>query len=358
MRWRCKACLADFSVTSGTLFASHKLSLRSYLLAIAAFCNEVKGKSMLALSRELDVQYKTAFVLAHKLREAMAASMKGARIGGPGCTAEIDGAYFDGHVRPHNLAAERVDRRLTENRSSQRRVVVVMRERGGRTLAVFPAEADALPAIRQRVARDTIVHADESPAWSPLHASFAMQRINHQQGYSIEDACTNQAESFFSRLLRGELGITTILPGGISLAMRRRLLGARILHHSDQGSQYTSEQFQKLMADNGVACSMSRSGNVWDNAAMESFFSSLKTERTARKVYRTRNQARADVFDYIERFYNSQRRHSTIGYVSPCKSHTVPAYDDGCEQQRRARIALGDVPRSIDWATLPLLPLG
>jgi transposase-like protein len=207
MRWRCKAYLADFSVTSGTLFASHKLSLRSYLLAIAAFCNEVKGKSMLALSRELDVQYKTAFVLAHKLREAMAASMKGARIGGPGCTAEIDGAYFCGHVRPHNLAAERVDRRLTENRSSQRRVVVVMRERGGRTLAaVFPAEADALPAIRQRVARDTIVHADESPAWSPLHASFAMQRINHQQGYSIEGARTNQAESFFSRLRRGELG--------------------------------------------------------------------------------------------------------------------------------------------------------
>ena len=90
-----------------------------------------------------------------------------------------------------------------------------------------------------------------------------------------------------------------------------------LLHHSDQGSQYTSEQFQKLLADHGVTCSMSRSGNVWDNAAMESFFSSLKTERTARKVYRTRNQARADVFDYIERFYNLRRRHSTIGYLSP-----------------------------------------
>ena len=71
------------------------------------------------------------------------------------------------------------------------------------------------------------------------------------------------------------------------------------------------------MADNGVVCSMSRSGNVWDNAAMESFFSSLKTERTARKTYRTRNEARADVFDYIERFYNSKRRQSRIGYMSP-----------------------------------------
>ena len=80
------------------------------------------------------------------------------------------------------------------------------------------------------------------------------------------------------------------------------------LHHSDRGSQYTSEQFQRLLADSGVVCSMSRSGNVWDNAAMESFFSSLKTERTGNKTYRTRDQAKADVFDYIERFYNSKRR--------------------------------------------------
>ena len=84
-----------------------------------------------------------------------------------------------------------------------------------------------------------------------------------------------------------------------------------------ESAQYTSDQFQRLMADNGVTCSMSRSGNVWDNAAMESFFSSLKTERTARKTYRTRDDARADVFDYIERFYNARRRHSTIGYLSP-----------------------------------------
>ena len=76
-------------------------------------------------------------------------------------------------------------------------------------------------------------------------------------------------------------------------------------------------QFQKLLADHGVTCSMSRSGNVCDNAAIQSFFSSLKAERTARKVYRTRDQARADVFDYIEPFYNPRPRHSTIGYLSP-----------------------------------------
>ena len=90
-----------------------------------------------------------------------------------------------------------------------------------------------------------------------------------------------------------------------------------VLRRPVEPAQYTSEQFQRLMADHGVVCSMSRSGNVWDNAAMESFFSSLKTERTARKMYRTRDDAKADVFDYIERFYNPKRRHSTIGYLSP-----------------------------------------
>jgi transposase-like protein len=206
-RWRCKACGSDFSITSGTLFAWHKLPLRTYLLAVAAFCNEVKGKSMLALSRDLDVQYKTAFVLAHKLREAMASSMKALRLGGEGRVAEIDGGYFGGHVRPTNLAMDRIDRRLAQNRSDKRQVVVAMRERGGRTWAqAFPAEADAAAAIRRRIAKGTTVHADESPAWNPLHAASAMRRINHQDGYSIDGACTNGAESYFSRLRRGEVG--------------------------------------------------------------------------------------------------------------------------------------------------------
>jgi putative transposase len=108
-----------------------------------------------------------------------------------------------------------------------------------------------------------------------------------------------------------------LVTDALVMAIWRRGKPDALLHHSDQGSQYTSEQFQRLMADNGVTCSMSRSGNVWDNAAMESFFSSLKTERTARKTYRTRDQAKADVFDYIERFYNAKRRHSTLGYLSP-----------------------------------------
>lgn len=108
-----------------------------------------------------------------------------------------------------------------------------------------------------------------------------------------------------------------LVTDALIMAIWRRGKPDALLHHSDQGSQYTSEQFQRLMADNGVTCSMSRSGNVWDNAAMESFFSSLKTERIGKKLYRTRSQAKADVFDYIECFYNPTRRHSTLGYLSP-----------------------------------------
>src|SRR5260370_33426030 len=101
------------------------------------------------------------------------------------------------------------------------------------------------------------------------------------------------------------------------MATWRRGKPDALLHHFDRGSQYTSEQFQKLMSDHGVGCSMSSSGNVWDNVGMEGFFSSLKTERTARKTYRTRDEANANAFDYIECFYNPKRRDSTIGQLSP-----------------------------------------
>ncbi len=107
------------------------------------------------------------------------------------------------------------------------------------------------------------------------------------------------------------------VPGRRWLAVWRRRKRVALLHHSDQGSQYTSAHFQQLLREQGITCSMSRAGEVWDNAAMESFFSSMKTERIARRLYRWRAQARADVFDYIERFYNPTRRHSTLGYVSP-----------------------------------------
>jgi transposase-like protein len=206
-RFRCRACRKDFSITSGTLFASHKLPLRGYLAAIAIFCNEVKGKSALALSRDLGVSYKCAFVLQHKFREAMAAELRGRTIGGEGKVAEIDAGYFGGYVKPANLRADRKDRRFGFNQSGKRKAVVVIRERGGNTLpAVFRTEGAALSFIKARIAKGTVVNADESPNWNELHSRFEMKRINHEEAYSLDGACTNWAEEFFSRMRRAEIG--------------------------------------------------------------------------------------------------------------------------------------------------------
>lgn len=206
-RFRCRACQKDFSITSGTLFASHKLPLRMYLAAIAIFCNEVKGKSMLAMSRDLGLSYKAAFVLCHKMREAMAVEMKGRMLGGEDTVAEVDGAYFGGYSKPANLLENRRDRRLAENQTGKRQVVVIIRERGGASLpAVFRSEAAATNFIRSHVKAGTVVNADEASSWDSLHAKFEMKRINHGEAYSLDGACTNWAEEYFSRLRRAEMG--------------------------------------------------------------------------------------------------------------------------------------------------------
>ena len=207
LRFRCKACRKDFSLTSGTLFAFHKLPLQTYLAAVVIFCNEVKGKSALALSRDLGVQYKTAFVLSHKLREAMSIEVRGYKLGGVGKTVEVDGAYFGGYVKPANHKENRRDRRLVRNQNGKRQVVVVVRERDGLVLpAAFPSEAAALSYIRTHVAAGTEVHADDASGWNALHGHYVVKRINHQVAYSMDGACTNGAESFFSRLRRAENG--------------------------------------------------------------------------------------------------------------------------------------------------------
>src|ERR1700686_1806096 len=207
LRFRCKGCKKDFSITSGTLFAFHKLPLRGYLAAIAIFCNEVKGKSALAISRDLGFSYKAAFVLLHKLREAMAEEMKGRKLGGDGIVAEVDGGYFGGYVKPANLKENRRDRRLARNQTGKRKAVVIIRERNGRSLpAVFRTEGQALSFIRARIAKGTIINADEGSSWDALHATCEMKRVNHEEAYSLDGACTNWAEEFFSRMRRAEAG--------------------------------------------------------------------------------------------------------------------------------------------------------
>jgi transposase-like protein len=204
--WKCKGCAHQFSVTAGTIFADRKRPIRDYLLAIAIFTNGAKGHSALQLSRDLDCQYKTAFVLAHKLREVIEAEQRKTEFAGG--EYAIDGAYFGGHVKPQNEAAKRVDRRTAEEQTGKRQVVVVMREHKGRTLPfVYRKEADGVPMIRERIPFGSIVHADEARGWDSLHAFYDMRRINHSVAFSKDGACTNQAESYFARLRRAEMGV-------------------------------------------------------------------------------------------------------------------------------------------------------
>jgi transposase-like protein len=200
-KFKCAACHAQFSVTSGTIFASRKLPFTDLLAAICLFVNASKGMSAVQFSRDLDVQYKTAFVLAHKLREALAAETATEQLEGE---VEVDGAYFGGHVRQENREEDRRDRRKLANRDGRRRVVIALRERKGRTLSfVRTREAEGVEIARARITGNAVVFADEASHWDALEAQFRASRINHSEAFSEgHGKHTNWVESYFSRLRR------------------------------------------------------------------------------------------------------------------------------------------------------------
>ena len=207
LRYRCKCCRKDFTLTSTTLFAHHKLPLRTYLAVIVSFLSEVKGKSALALFRLLDIHSETTFVLLHKMREALQTGIPEGRIGGKDKTVSIDGAFFGGKIRKKNRKTNRIDRRLALNKNGKGQCVTVAREHGGRTnTAVFPDERSAMGFITKNVHPGSTVMADGSTSWNVLDQHFDMHRINHNEAYSLDGACTNPAETFFSRLRRAEKG--------------------------------------------------------------------------------------------------------------------------------------------------------
>jgi putative transposase len=105
----------------------------------------------------------------------------------------------------------------------------------------------------------------------------------------------------------------------LTMALANRKPTAGLLHHSDRGSQYAAHRYQRLLGEHGITSSMSRAGNCWDNACVESFFGTLKRELVYHRHYATRDEAKLDIFEYIEVFYNRRRRHSTLGYDSPAE---------------------------------------
>jgi hypothetical protein len=185
-RFKCSAkeCGTVFTVTSGTAFAWRKLPFKKMLFAIWFVANSVKGKAALQLSRELGVQYKTAWVLLMKLRGTVASRREEMVLDGE---VEIDGKYAGGHVRPKNKAEDRVDRRLKENRSPDRLCILAIRQRGmsGRTITRVIREEDgdaAWAAVRDHVSRNAKVFADEHGSYNDVVGLNRMERVNHSQG--------------------------------------------------------------------------------------------------------------------------------------------------------------------------------
>lgn len=218
-KWKCSVakCRTQFSVTSGTIFASRKLEFRKILEAIAIFTNGALGVAALRLQREIKVEYKTAWVLAHKLREAMGIDYLDAydELNG---VVEVDGAVFGGKRKriandPDNWEGLRAASKIEQ--LAKKRLIVVMREREDETrerparVRTFHVskESDAVPIMRKLVKKGSVVHADEASQYDSLHGYFDTKRINHSKSYSDGIACTNQAESFFSRMRRAERGV-------------------------------------------------------------------------------------------------------------------------------------------------------
>jgi putative transposase len=183
---------------------------------------------------------------------------------------------------------------------------------------------------RQRRPTDMGVRPEHSIAANVLDRQFDASSPNRKWAADFTYIWTGEGWLFlavvvdlFSRRVVGWSMQPTmtaqLVLDALLMALWRRGKPAELLHHSDQGSQYSSEDFQRLLAAEGISCSMSRRGDCWDNSPVESFFASLKKERVHRKIFATRDQARADLFDYIEMFYNTRRRHSTLGQVSPAE---------------------------------------
>lgn len=213
-QFRCKDCNHTFSVTSGTLFASHKKSLKIYLIAIALFTNAVKSISALQLSRDLDVQYKTAWVLSHKIRESLFLNQDESKLSG---VCEIDGVYVGNYIKPANNIEDRIDRRKAFK--PNKRTVISIRQRadeGDETIGAIRTKTfitksenaeDIKEVIYNSVELGSVIHADEHTGYDHFHAHYDMKRVNHGIEYKSKDgACNNQSESYNSRFRRMQYG--------------------------------------------------------------------------------------------------------------------------------------------------------
>jgi len=204
-------------------------------------------------------------------------------------------------------------------------------EQVGRHRVARLMRADGLKGCPKRRFRRRPNDAPSHPiAANVLNQDFQADERNQRWASDITQLWTKQGWLYlavvmdlYSRRIVGwsmnrRLGRQVALDA-LHMALGRRQPNGELIHHSDRGPQYLSDDYQGLLRRYAIRCSMSGAGSCYDNAAVESFFATLKRERTRRRNYRTRDDARADVFDYIERFYNRQRRHGYVGNISPVR---------------------------------------
>lgn len=228
--------------------------------------------------------------------------------------AESDGVYGSRKVRDellqlgtpagrHRIA--RLMRELGLQGCPKRRYRVTTNSNHGYRIAPNQLEQDFSAAAPNQCWVGDITYIRTQEGWLYLAAVLDL--------YSM----ANVGWSMSARINRG------LVIDALKMAIAQRRPGKGLIHHSDRGSQYTSADFQKLLCEYGIECSMSGRGNCYDNAAMESWFGLLKRERVNRRTYKTRVQARQDVFDYIERFYNRRRPHASTGRMCPLDYEAV-----------------------------------
>jgi transposase InsO family protein len=199
---------------------------------------------------------------------------------------------------------------------SRKRVVRIMQQEGLKA------------RVRKRFKCTTMSNHDQPVAANLLDRCFQADRPNQKWAGDTTELLTGNGRLFlavildlFSRYVVGwalsPVNDRHLTIAALEGAIRRRCPGLDLLHHSDQGSTYAAEDYQDILAAHGITCSMSRKGEVLDNAAMESWNSTFKMECGER--FETNEAAQTEVFDYVEVFYNLQRRHSAIGYLSPAE---------------------------------------
>jgi transposase InsO family protein len=255
--------------------------------------------------------------------------------------AASPGGYYDWRRRPTSDGAQRREALVVSIRAIHRevkarygspRIHAELVARGEpcsvNTVAKLMREHGIVAKTRRKFRCTTDSNHDRPVAENVVNRRFEPEAENRVWAADITYIATREGwlylaavEDLYSRRIVGwsmsERIDSRLVVDALEMAVARRLPDAGLVAHSDRGSQYASEHYQRLLAGHGITCSMSRRANCWDNAPMESFFASLKKELIHGEAYATREEARASLFEYIEVFYNRVRRHSSLDYRSP-----------------------------------------